>query len=126
LAGAKDEVSRRLAARENAASMAAGQQMGAVLDELHLESVSHQSWQFATLLQRATLSSLSESYGAVPDGGVRSAAFFVLVGAQMPAALFEVSFVSNPQEETRLATVDYRQKLADGVVNAIRAYRDGR
>jgi N-acetylmuramoyl-L-alanine amidase len=126
LAGAKDEASRRLAARENAASMAAGQQMGAVLDELHLESVSHQSWQFATLLQRATLSSLSESYGAVPDGGVRSAAFFVLVGAQMPAALFEVSFVSNPQEETRLATVDYRQKLADGVVNAIRAYRDGR
>ena len=97
-----------------------------MLVELQVESVSRQSWQLATLLQRATISSLSESYGAVPDGGVRSAAFFVLLGAQMPAVLFEVSFLSNPQEEMRLATADYRQKLADGVANAIRAYRDGR
>jgi N-acetylmuramoyl-L-alanine amidase len=126
LAGAKDDAAQRLAARENAASTAAGHQVGAMLAELQVESVSRQSWQLATLLQRATISSLSESYGAVPDGGVRSAAFFVLLGAQMPAVLFEVSFVSNPQEETRLATADYRQKLADGVANAIRAYRDGR
>ena len=28
--------------------------------------------------------------------------------------------------ELRLATPDYRQKLADGIVNAVRAYRDGR
>jgi N-acetylmuramoyl-L-alanine amidase len=126
LARAADEAAVRLAARENAASAAAGQQVGAMLGELQSESVSLQSMNFATLLQRATLASLSESYGDVPDGGVRSAAFFVLLGAQMPAALFEVSFISNPQEETRLATADYRQKLADGIANAIRAYRDGR
>ncbi len=126
LASAKDEAAQRLAARENAASTAAAHQVGAMLAELQVESVSRQSWQFASLLQRATIASLSESYGAVPDGGVRSAAFFVLLGAQMPAVLFEVSFLSNPQEESRLATADYRQKLADGIANAIRAYRDGR
>ena len=43
----------------------------------------------------------------------------------MPAALFEVSFISNPIEERRLDSPDYRQKLADSVVNAVRAYRDG-
>lgn len=126
LARAADEAALRLAARENASSAAAGHQVGAMLGELQSESVSLQSVNFATLLQRATLASLSESYGDVPDGGVRSAAFFVLLGAQMPAVLFEVSFISNPQEETRLATADYRQKLADGIANAIRAYRDGR
>lgn len=126
LARAADEAALRLAARENAASAAAGHQVGAMLGDLQSESVSLQSMNFARLLQRATLSSLLESYGDVPDGGVRSAAFFVLLGAQMPAALFEVSFISNPQEETRLATADYRQKLADGIANAIRAYRDGR
>lgn len=126
LAKAGDEAALRLAARENAASAAAGHQVGAMLADLQVESVSQQSKQLAALLQRATMASLSESYGNAPDGGVRSAAFFVLLGAQMPAALFEVSFISNPEEESRLATADYRQKLADGIANAIRAYRDGR
>jgi len=126
LARAKDESAHRIAARENAASMAAGYQMGAVLEELRGESMAEQSWRMALLLQRATLASLSENYGSVPDGGVRSAAFFVLLGAGMPAVLFEASFLSNPQEEARLATADYRQKLADGIANAVRAYRDGR
>jgi len=126
LARAADEAALHLAARENAASAAAGSQVGAMLADLQVESVSQQSGHFAKLLQRSTMASLAESYRDAPDGGVRSAAFFVLLGAQMPAALFEVSFISNPQEETRLATADYRQKLADGIANAIRAYRDGR
>ena len=49
----------------------------------------------------------------------------VLAGARMPAALFEVSFISNPVEERRLDSADYRQKIADSIVNAVRAYREG-
>ena len=59
-------------------------------------------------------------------GPVLLAGFFVLVGADMPAALFETSFISNPDDEARLATADYRQKMADAIVNAIRAYREGK
>ena len=55
---------------------------------------------------------------------MRRAGFYVLAGARMPAVLFETSFISNPVEETRLNTPDYRQKLADAVVNAVRAYRE--
>jgi len=40
--------------------------------------------------------------------------------------LFETSFISNPDDEARLAKADYRQKLADAIINAIRAYREGR
>jgi N-acetylmuramoyl-L-alanine amidase len=43
----------------------------------------------------------------------------------MPAVLFEGSFISNPIEATRLNSEDYRQRLADAVVNAVRAYREG-
>ncbi|MFW5740581.1 MAG: N-acetylmuramoyl-L-alanine amidase [Myxococcota bacterium] len=126
LARAADEAALRLAARENASTAAAGHQVGAMLADLQVESLSRQSSQLAALLQRATMASLAESYDDAPDGGVRSATFFVLLGAQMPAVLFEASFISNPHEESRLATADYRQKLADGIANAIRAYRDGR
>jgi N-acetylmuramoyl-L-alanine amidase len=44
----------------------------------------------------------------------------------MPAVLFESSFISNQEEARRLNSGDYRQRLADAVVNAVRAYRDGR
>jgi N-acetylmuramoyl-L-alanine amidase len=70
------------------------------------------------------LASLVGYPGAI-DGGVRGAGFFVLAGARMPAVLFETSFVSNTLEERRLNTPRYRQKLADAIVNAVRAYKSG-
>jgi N-acetylmuramoyl-L-alanine amidase len=50
----------------------------------------------------------------------------VLVGARMPAVLFETSYISNPIEEQRLGSAEYQQRLADAVANAIKAYREGR
>jgi len=55
---------------------------------------------------------------------VKSAGFYVLVGADMPAVLFETSFISNSDDEGRLATADYRQKMADAIANAIKAYKE--
>jgi N-acetylmuramoyl-L-alanine amidase len=43
----------------------------------------------------------------------------------MPAVLFETSFISNVTEEERLKSGEYRQRLADAIINAIKAYRDG-
>jgi N-acetylmuramoyl-L-alanine amidase len=80
----------------------------------------------AELLQRAALASLGPRYPDIRDQGVKSAGFFVLVGADMPAALFETAFISNPEDEARLATADFRQKMADAIVNAIRAFREGK
>jgi N-acetylmuramoyl-L-alanine amidase len=44
----------------------------------------------------------------------------------MPSVLYESSYISNPTEEQRLGTADYRQLLADSIANAIQAYREGR
>ncbi|HEX5101928.1 MAG TPA: N-acetylmuramoyl-L-alanine amidase [Polyangiaceae bacterium] len=126
LDGSRDALSARVAARENAASAAAASELANALSAtLDRGTVDH-SERLAALLQRATLASLAERYADVPDLGVRRAGFYVLAGATMPAVLFETSFISNAPGEERLNRADYRQKLADGIVNAVRAYREGR
>ncbi|NRA35619.1 MAG: N-acetylmuramoyl-L-alanine amidase [Polyangiaceae bacterium] len=125
LDASKDAAAARIAARENKASAAAAAEfatmMSRVLDAGSVARSSH----LADLLQRAAMASVSPDYSGVHDGGVRKAGFYVLAGARMPAVLFEASFISNPTEERRLDTGEYRQKMADAIVNAIRAYRDG-
>ena len=121
----RDQSSRRIAARENAIKTGASGGVAQVVKDMLIAGSQQRSAHFAGLLQRSALASLRESYPEATDDGVKTAAFFVLVGAQMPAVLFETSFISNPEEESRLSTADYRQKLADAIVNAVKAYRRG-
>ncbi len=101
-------------------------EMASIAQRLSSGQVSSSSRTLGMLLGRAVLASLSEKYPDTTDHGLKSAGFYVLVGAEMPAVLFETSFVSNSDDEQRLAKADYKQKLADGIVNAIRAYREGK
>ncbi|XXX82118.1 N-acetylmuramoyl-L-alanine amidase [Sorangium sp. So ce134] len=133
-----ETTSAALAARENAARAARGGQgadppdpdarreVAAILSNLNVGDMAARSRHFAELLQRSSLASLSPRYPDTKDQGVKGAGFFVLAGADMPAALFETAFISNPEDEARLATADFRQKMADAIVNAIRAYREGK
>ena len=61
-------------------------------------------------------------YKNVNDGGVREGPFWVLVGAQMPAVLVEVGFITHPMEATRLVNSKYQKKLATGMANGIERY----
>lgn len=129
-----DRLAARVAARENAAaagrpaaaSDALDAEVAAILTGLSFGDLSARSRHFADLLQRSALSSLGPRYPGTRDQGIKTAGFFVLVGADMPAALFETAFISNPEDEARLATADFRQKMADSIVNAIRAWREGK
>jgi len=123
---ARDEMASRIAARENATTAAAGAEIGSILANMRLADQSSRSGRLADLLQRAEMASLRAAYGDAIDGGVHTAGFYVLVGARMPGVLFETSYISNANEEARLASDDYEQRLADGIVNAVKAYREGR
>jgi len=57
--------------------------------------------------------------------GVKQAPFIVLAGANMPAVLSEISFVSNANDESLLLEVGQRQRIADGLYRGIAAYLDG-
>ncbi|HTB72881.1 MAG TPA: N-acetylmuramoyl-L-alanine amidase [Polyangiaceae bacterium] len=122
----RDEIAARVAARENATTQAASADLTAILGDLRLADQSRHSVRFARLLGRAASSALGARYGDAIDGGVHTAGFYVLVGADMPSVLFETSYISNVTEEQRLGTDEYRQVLADAIANAVKAYREGR
>ena len=122
----KDQLASRIAALENSASTEATSELARALSQSGDRVSDARSNEFASLLQRAAMASLLPSYPDVPDGGVKRAGFYVLAGARMPAVLFETSFISSVRDETRFNTGDFRQKLADAIVNAVRAYKEGR
>jgi N-acetylmuramoyl-L-alanine amidase len=121
----KDQLASRIAALENSASAEATSELARVMSRSQDRSSEARSLELANLLQRAAMATLAPSYPDVPDGGVKRAGFYVLAGARMPAVLFETSFISSARDETRFNTGDFRQKLADAIVNAVRAYKKG-
>jgi N-acetylmuramoyl-L-alanine amidase len=67
---------------------------------------------------------LREVSGKLPlhDKRVQSAAFVVLKSPDMPSALFESGYVSNPEEAARLASLEGRETFARATAQAVRAY----
>lgn len=57
--------------------------------------------------------------GGLVNIGVRPANFFVVKNTTMPAALLEIGFLSNPQEELILANPSFQQKMAQAIVAGI-------
>jgi N-acetylmuramoyl-L-alanine amidase len=123
---ARDQIAARVAARENETTQAASADVAAMLGRMRLADQSDRSRRFARLLERSAVATLRMRFDDVIEGGVHPAGFYVLVGARMPGVLFEASYISNVVDEQRLASEDYRQLLADALVNAVRAYREGR
>ncbi len=72
-----------------------------------------------TLTERLQVVSRSEK-----NRGVKKAPFIVLIGANMPSVLTEISFVSNPNDERLLRKTDQRQRIADGLYRGISTYLD--
>ena len=122
----KDETASRVAARENSTSQAATREIGSILASMKIADEATHSQRFADLIEHSAVTSLKLRYADTVDGGVKNAGFYVLVGARMPAVLFETSYISNPLEEQLLASDEYKARLSDGIVNAVKAYREGR
>ncbi len=57
--------------------------------------------------------------GGLSNQGVRTANFYVVKNALMPAALLEIGFMSNPQEEQTLNNPSFQQKMSVAIVSGI-------
>jgi len=112
---ATDPTAAETAARENLSSRGGVGGLDAALDEIVKNANKRESRDLAKSIQDSLVMQMSKEYGDVRDLGVKHAPFIVLVGAQMPAVLVEVSFLSNPTEETRLNEDAYRQQVADAI-----------
>ena len=56
------------------------------------------------------------------DLGVKQAPFVVLIGADMPSILTEISFLSNPSDEQMLKKPEQRQRVAEGIYQGVAGY----
>ena len=57
---------------------------------------------------------------------MQQAPFRVLVGANMPAVLIEMGFITNPEQEKQLQADEFQNNVIQGLVEAITRFRDAR
>jgi N-acetylmuramoyl-L-alanine amidase len=114
-----------VAARENAVSEQSIYQLQDLVKKIALKEKIEESREFAWDVQQSLHSGLAVKSPAIRDRGVKKAPFIVLIGANMPSILAEISFVSNPTDEHRLATSEYRQRIAESLYRGIAKYVNG-
>lgn len=88
-----------------------------IMFELMQNSYMDQSLRFAEQVQQRFVGHLNRS-----DRGVRQAAFWVLLKTACPSILFEMGFISNPEEERFLNKPASMAQMANALVNAFGAY----
>lgn len=116
----------RLAARENATTERGINDLQYILADLATKANTGESQRLAESVQRSLIRGLSKEYKGVRDLGTKEALFVVLLGAKMPSILVETSFLSNPEDEQRLASEAYQQALADNVAEAVESFLEAR
>jgi len=115
---ATDPHAEEVAARENAISEATLKDLQDLVKAITLNSKIDESRDFAATLHE----DLVPAVRPAPDRGVRTAPFYVLIGANMPSVLCEIAFVSHPDEERRLRSKDQRQKIAESLARGVGDY----
>lgn len=125
LDSANSQCAKRLAAIENKVSIEtidAFQGDQGFIFMLFQKAKADESYHFALAVHRAVVNGVKRKFPDVSDHGVKEAPFFVLMGAKMPCILAELSFISNPGEEKRLASREYQELLAESLADGIYEY----
>ena len=114
-----------VAARENAASDKSIHELQDLVKKIALKEKIEESREFASDVQGALHTGLATKNPGERDRGVKKAPFVVLIGANMPSILAEISFISNSGDERRLRSPAYRQRIAESLYHGISHYIDG-
>lgn len=122
--GASSTQARMLAQRENEADLVGGVNIGA--KDLFLARTLLDLSQTATIndslkLGKYLLGELG-TINTLHKNNVEQAGFAVLKAPDIPSALIETAFISNPEEERRLNDDAYQDKLAEAIVRGVRQY----
>ena len=113
-----------IAARENSSAQKTIFELQDLVQKIALKEKIDESRELAQIVQKTVTSQLQKAHSQTRDRGVKQAPFIVLIGANMPSILSEVSFMSNPSDEKLLKSSGYRQKLAEALCRGIEAYAE--
>jgi N-acetylmuramoyl-L-alanine amidase len=114
-----------VAARENAVSEKSIYELQDLVKKIALKEKIEESREFATNVQESLYGGLSLRNAGVRNRGIKKAPFIVLIGANMPSILAEISFVSNPTDERKLQTAEHRQRIAESLYQGVSKYVSG-
>jgi N-acetylmuramoyl-L-alanine amidase len=121
LSFAKTPHAEAVAARENAISPATLKDLQNLVKAITLNSKIDESRDLAASIQEGMVNGAAEQHETT-DRGVHTAPFYVLIGANMPAVLAEIAFVTHPEDEKRLNTPQYRDAIARNLLRGLRSY----
>ena len=111
-----------VAARENALSENAVHDLQDIVKQIARNEKIEESRDFAGNIQDSLSKRMENLNRGDRNRGVRKAPFVVLIGANMPSVLAEISFISNPSDEQWLKKPENRQRVAEGLYHGIERY----
>jgi N-acetylmuramoyl-L-alanine amidase len=111
-----------VAARENATAQSSVHDLESLVQRIARNEKIEESRELASDIQDSLAERLERVNKNIRNRGVRKAPFVVLIGANMPSVLAEISFISNPSDEVALAKPDGREHVAEGLYKGIQAY----
>lgn len=112
-----------VAARENAGSQTSMGKLPALVQQIALHNKMRESRELAQIVQSNIVRGLRSQNKGLVDLGVKQAPFVVLIGAQMPSVLAELSFLTNKAESSFLKKDAYRQRMAQALADAVLKYQ---
>jgi len=111
-----------VAARENALSQSSIHELQDLIKRIAKSEKTEESREFALEIQEHLSKRLQRVSKYNKSRGVKKAPFVVLIGANMPSVLSEISFISNPTDETLLKKGEHRNRVVEGLYHGIEKY----
>jgi N-acetylmuramoyl-L-alanine amidase len=120
-----DPDAMRVASRENAVSTQSVHELSDLVKKITLKDKIDESRELASDVDVALYSGIERGNAGLKNRGVKKAPFVVLIGANMPSILAEISFVTNPTDADELRRPDYRERVAESLYNGVARYAGG-
>jgi N-acetylmuramoyl-L-alanine amidase len=114
--------SMEVATRENAYSEKSLHDLQDLVQKIARNEKIEESKELASDIQDALSHRLQLVSSSEHNRGVKRAPFVVLIGANMPSVLSEISFVSNPSDERMLRRPEQRETIALGLYRGVSTY----
>ena len=112
-----------VAARENATSLEGMHDLSTLVRSIAMHNKRDESRDLAEMVQQNLVRAVRQLHPGAQDLGVKQAPFVVLIGANMPSVLAEISFLTNQEDAAFLATDTYRDRIADALLQSILEYQ---